>query len=84
MNNPNCCSIISSIVHLGETMKYSIVAEYVEEPKQRDRLKELGVSVYQGFLFSKAGPLSELLQWLHDRKVEAAKGEPRAGCPERR
>lgn len=71
LRNSSCCSIITSIVHLAKTMHCTVVAEYVEQPEQRDKLKELGVSVYQGFLYSKAVPLDELLRWLDERKKGA-------------
>ena len=46
--------IIRSICELGESLNYSVVAEYVETQKQRDLLESLGCSYYQGYLYSPA------------------------------
>lgn len=53
--------IISSIVFLGKSLHFNIVAEYVETKTQRDKLKKIGISHYQGYLYAKAIPLEEFL-----------------------
>jgi EAL domain-containing protein (putative c-di-GMP-specific phosphodiesterase class I) len=62
LSNPTCCNIIRSIVSLGESLKYSVIAEYVETEEQKLLLHELGCDRYQGYLFSPALPLPQLKQ----------------------
>jgi len=62
--NPACRSIVSSIVELGSTMHFSVLAEYVESPDQREELHGLGCDLYQGYLFGKAMPFDELTKYI--------------------
>lgn len=62
--NGNCRNIISSIVFLSKSMNYSVLAEYVERDDQRSILHSLGCDCYQGYLFSKALPFDELIQYI--------------------
>lgn len=64
MTKSNCRSIISSIVTLGESLNYSVLAEFVESEEQRLLLHNLGCDKYQGYLYSKALPYQELLLYL--------------------
>ncbi len=64
--NQNCCNIISSIVFLGKSLNYSVVAEYVERDEQRELLHELGCDRYQGYLFSKPLPYPQLVQCIQE------------------
>lgn len=64
MSNYSCRNIISSIVLLGKTLNYSVIAEYVESEEQRNILHELGCDQYQGYLYSKAIPFSELVEYI--------------------
>jgi len=59
--NSNCRNIISSIVSLGQSLHYTVVAEFVEQEAQRQLLHELGCDRYQGYLYSKALPLEQLI-----------------------
>lgn len=45
--------IISSILYLSKTLKFDVIAEYVETQEQRDVLKQLGCTGFQGYLYSK-------------------------------
>ncbi len=63
--NERCADIISSILFLSRSLHFQVTAEYVETPEQRDRLKELGCRLYQGYLYSPAVPLPEFLTLLH-------------------
>ena len=58
----SCRDIIASIVQLGKSLKYSVVAEYVEYDEQRLALHELGCDKYQGYLYGKAVPYAELIE----------------------
>ncbi len=61
--NANCRDIISSIISLGKTLDCRVVAEFVEDPEQREILRQSGCEFYQGYLFSKALPIEEALKY---------------------
>ena len=67
LQNKRSCDIISSIVYLGKSLHFSVLAEYVEVPEQREKLLELGCNEFQGYLFSRPLPQDELaglvLKW---------------------
>lgn len=67
LTNNNCRNIISSIVFLGKSLNYSVIAEYVENEQQRQILHELGCNKYQGYLYSKAVPYSELIEYILEK-----------------
>lgn len=60
LSNDKCSDIIGSIVQLGQSMRFEIIAEYVETEDQRRALFELGCMIYQGHLYSPALPPEEL------------------------
>lgn len=64
ISNNNCRDIISSIVFLGKSLNYSVIAEYVEEESQKHILHELGCDIYQGYLYSQAIPFDELSKYI--------------------
>ena len=66
VNNKNCQNIVSSIVSLGKTMNYNVLAEYVERNDQMELLQALGCQLFQGYLFQKAVPFQEALQYLNE------------------
>jgi EAL domain-containing protein (putative c-di-GMP-specific phosphodiesterase class I) len=71
LSNTNCCNIISSIIYLGKSLNYSVIAEFVEVEEQKLVLHRLGCDFYQGYLFSKAVPFAELVQYIQlDRHAE--------------
>ena len=73
MRNGNCQNIISSIVALGKTMGYRVVAEYVETEEQRALLTELGCDLFQGWLYSKAVPYTDAVDYIkHGRTTGQA------------
>ena len=53
-------AIARTILQLGENLGLSVLAEGVEEPPQRDYLIEQGCKAFQGYLFSRPIPVSEL------------------------
>ena len=63
-SNSSCRSILSSIVFLGKSLNHSIIAEYVETEEQREALHTLGCDIYQGYLYSKAVPYKELIDFI--------------------
>ena len=50
LTNERNRDIISSIVYLGKSLHFKIIAEYVETKEQRNKLKELGCDAFQGYL----------------------------------
>lgn len=60
----NNASLVVAIISMAKSLNLRIVAEGVETPEQLHFLSSNGVSVIQGFLFSKAVPSSELIRLL--------------------
>lgn len=67
LENERDGNIISSIVYLGQSLHFTIVAEYVETKEQRDKLAQIGVDAFQGYLYSKPLSLEELIPWMAQR-----------------
>ena len=67
ISNNNCKNIVSTIVALGKSLNYNVIAEYVETEDQRQILHELGCNQYQGYLYSKAVPINEALEFILER-----------------
>lgn len=59
--------LASMIIELGRRLNISVVAEGVETHSQANWLREHGCHIGQGWLYGKAMPLDELLQWLNNR-----------------
>ncbi|MGI6084122.1 MAG: EAL domain-containing protein [Acetivibrionales bacterium] len=68
----SCKNIISSIVDLGKTLNYAVLAEFVETEDQRDILHYLGCDQYQGYLYSKAVPYKEVVEYIFEMKHKKA------------
>ena len=68
LTNERNRDIISSIVYLGKSLHFKIIAEYVETKEQRNKLKELGCDAFQGYLYSKPLEFDELIRWLEQHK----------------
>ncbi len=56
--------IIDSIIYLSRSLHFTVLAEFVETREQRDFLKELGCLAYQGYYYSPAISLDDLLKLL--------------------
>ena len=52
-------AIVESIVALGKALGFSVIAEGVETPAQLERLRAVGCTFAQGFLFDAALPVAE-------------------------
>jgi diguanylate cyclase len=61
LTDPQDAAIAKTIIHLGQSLGFRVVAEGVETEGQRDFLLRNGCSVFQGYLFSKPLPLAEFL-----------------------
>lgn len=68
VSSSNCRNIVSTIVSLGQSMNYRVVAEFVEEQEQREILHELGCDFFQGWLFSKAVPFHDALDYILSKR----------------
>lgn len=66
LHNETNRDIIASIVYLSKSLKFKIIAEYVEDEAQRDALKELGCDAFQGYLYSKPIKLDDLISWIKE------------------
>lgn len=67
MSESSNVKIINSILSLGKSLNLSIVAEGVETEEQLRFLAERGCNSFQGFLFSKAKSLKDILDYLENR-----------------
>jgi lactose/cellobiose-specific phosphotransferase system IIC component len=52
LQDGNNQKIISSLILLSRTMKLKVIAEYVDNVPQRDKLRLLGCDAFQGYLYS--------------------------------
>ncbi len=54
ITNERTREIISAIVYLSKSLDFKVLAEYVETQELKDALEQIGVVLYQGYLFSPA------------------------------
>ncbi|MDR0751165.1 MAG: EAL domain-containing protein [Christensenellaceae bacterium] len=59
--------IVKSIVQLGNQLGFNVIAEYVETEEQRNLLTELGCHIFQGWLYSPAIPINQLVDYVSKR-----------------
>jgi diguanylate cyclase (GGDEF)-like protein/PAS domain S-box-containing protein len=59
-------ALTNAVMHIGDSMNLTVVAEGVEHPTQRNLLKAQGYQIVQGFLFSPPLPPSGLERWLDE------------------
>lgn len=62
LNNDRSKNIVSVIIKMSQDLDFRVVAEFVEDAKQRDLLREMGCNVYQGYYYGKAVPLKEFIE----------------------
>lgn len=65
LTNERSENIVRSIQILADSLGFRLLAEYVETPEQRDRLAQLGCTLYQGYLYSPAIPLDEFVAFIN-------------------
>jgi diguanylate cyclase (GGDEF)-like protein len=63
--------IVTAIIEMANVLGMTVIAEGIESTEQRDLLKQLGCSLGQGFLWSRAIPTVALMQFLDDSQQEA-------------
>lgn len=61
VDDVQAAAIAQTIVWLGRTFNLQIVAEGVETEEQFDKLREIGVDAFQGYLFGRPRPVRESL-----------------------
>ncbi len=64
MANGNDASIAKTIINLGKDLNFTVIAEGVETPGQRDFLMANDCHRFQGYLFSKPVPAQQLAQFV--------------------
>lgn len=72
---PETDAIIESLVHLGRSLKMTVVAEGVENGAQAERLRALGCPAAQGFWFSRPLSSTDAIAFM-GRPETAADAEP--------
>jgi EAL domain-containing protein (putative c-di-GMP-specific phosphodiesterase class I) len=60
LTDPNDAAIARTILGLGHTLGLDVIAEGVETRMQRDFLLQNGCLAYQGYLFSRPGPVEQV------------------------
>ncbi|WP_394193004.1 EAL domain-containing protein [Pseudoalteromonas atlantica] len=64
LSDSQSLDIVTAIVDLANSLKLDIVAEGIETPEQKSKLKELGCAIGQGFLMGKPMPFDKITQQL--------------------
>lgn len=70
LTNKRSQDIIYSIMHMSHNMGFEVLAEYVETSAQKEKLKELGCEIYQGYLFSKALPIEQAIDLIAEKYIK--------------
>ena len=66
LTDANGAAIVRSIITLGHSLQFQIIAEGVETAPQRDYLRENGCDEMQGYLYSKPLPARALESLLRE------------------
>jgi EAL domain-containing protein (putative c-di-GMP-specific phosphodiesterase class I) len=67
LDNERCQNIIESIIKLGNSLNFEVIAEFVETEEQKSKLADMGCYIYQGYLYYKAIPFNELISILKNK-----------------
>jgi hypothetical protein len=81
MSNRGDLAIVATLINLAATVDLYVVAEGVETADQAATIRRLGAGFGQGYLWSPAVPLPELLPLLRPGRFTAIPGEPSARQP---
>ncbi|WP_373050228.1 bifunctional diguanylate cyclase/phosphodiesterase [Thalassovita aquimarina] len=73
LSDPSDASIVRAIISLGHELGYEVIAEGVETEAQRDFLQDRGCFLFQGYLFGRPSPASQMTEHLRNG-LYAAKG----------
>jgi len=69
LTDANDAAIARTVIHLGKNLGFTVIAEGVETPGQRDFLMENGCHYFQGYLFSKPLPAHQFQAFVMDSSV---------------
>ncbi|MBN8537891.1 MAG: EAL domain-containing protein [Deltaproteobacteria bacterium] len=64
LKDDKALAIVKSLIYLAQSLNMLVVAEGIEKDEEKHLLKALGVDFGQGYLFSKAIPLKDLISKL--------------------
>lgn len=64
LKDDKALAIVKSLIYLAQSLNMLVVAEGIEKEEEKHLLKALGVDFGQGYLFSKAIPLKDLISKL--------------------
>ena len=62
--------MVEKIIEMGHELEMEVIAEGVETEEQLKMLRDRGCDGVQGYLFSRALPPAELLQWLQTYRAQ--------------
>jgi diguanylate cyclase (GGDEF)-like protein len=65
----DCAAIVSSVASLAKKLSMTTTAEGVETLDQLDKIREVGCTEAQGYLFGVPRPIHDVLDFFHDRKA---------------
>lgn len=66
-NNERSSDIVKSIISLGDSMGFEVIAEYVDSQVKQDKLRDMGCDYFQGYYYSPAVPLDEFILFGEER-----------------
>ncbi|MEP6503625.1 MAG: EAL domain-containing protein [Betaproteobacteria bacterium] len=71
-------ALSTAVIGIGQALGLQVVAEGVETAEQREILARAGCDLAQGFLFTRALPAAQLVEWL---RHDSASWAPRRPAP---
>ena len=72
VDNSDDAAIVAATIALGHSLRLNVVAEGVENVKQRNSLRTLKCDECQGYLYSKPLAPELIKDWLHRHQAEKA------------
>ena len=64
LTDQSSVDIVRAIINLSNNLGIHVIAEVVETEEQRDKLKELGCHVYQGYYYSRPLEINDFIQYM--------------------
>ena len=64
LTDQSSADIVSAIINLSNNLGIHVIAEVVETREQRDKLRELGCHIYQGYYYSRPLEINDFIQFL--------------------
>ena len=68
LENPRCKEIINSIIKLGKSLNFEVIAEFVETEEQKEKLRKMGCTIFQGYLYYKPLEKDDILVKIKEKK----------------